>query len=85
MKRKDMTELNFNIYIQAERFAREIFETINDGSFENETFERIFNASTDTWVCNNYLNQIYKKTEDILKKEYDLDMNELEEKISKNI
>lgn len=85
MKRKDMTELDFNIYIQAERFAREIFETINDGSFENETFERIFNASTDAWVCNNYLNQIYKKTEDILKKEYDLDMNELEEKLNKNI
>ncbi|MDD3453533.1 MAG: hypothetical protein PHN42_04630 [Bacilli bacterium] len=85
MKRKEMTELDFNITIQAERFAREIYETINDGSFENETFEKIFNASTNTWICDKYINQIYKKTEVLLKDEYDLDMNELEERISKNI
>jgi hypothetical protein len=85
MKRKEMTELDFNITIQAERFAREIFDTINDGSFENETLEKIFNASRDSWVCDNYINQIYKKAEVLLKDEYDLDMNELEEKLGKNI
>ena len=32
-----------------------------------------------------YINQIYKKAEVLLKDEYDLDMNELEERLSKNI
>jgi len=85
VKRKEMSELDFKIEISSELFAREIFETMKDESFKDETLERILNSIDITWNIENYRNDIYKLTEKILKDEYDLDLNYLSELLSKNI
>jgi hypothetical protein len=66
-------------------FAREIYDTILDGSLEEESMGQIFNSICCSWNYKRYEEEIYIKATKILKKEYDLDMEELKQICSKNI
>ena len=85
MKRKDMSDKDFNIMITSELFAREIQLTIDDGSFENETLDIILNSIEVTYDQHKYKKEVYKETAKILKNEYDLDMEELKQICRKKI